>query len=121
MAQYPPYGQPPPYGYPQAPPPPPPTLEEVAKVALEHLRLQVADMGDEQRAVRSLRGQLACYFKGFPNAARAREQLCAAGSTADVEAVLAGLVQKAHCQRLGTVERTPPQAGNVYAGENRRR
>ncbi len=25
MAQYPPYGQPPPYGYPQAPPPPPPT------------------------------------------------------------------------------------------------
>jgi nifR3 family TIM-barrel protein len=72
-----------------------PTMSERKAVVLRHLVAHVANLGDEERAVRSLRGQLPLYFKGFPGATTVRERLSRACSVADVEAILAGIGSEA--------------------------
>jgi tRNA-dihydrouridine synthase B len=83
------------------PEPSEPTLGERIRVALEHARLQVAyecevssyeealrhpdhDM-HEGRAVRSLRGQLPMYIKGFNGAAQVRSELYRASTVKELE------------------------------------
>jgi tRNA-dihydrouridine synthase B len=85
-------------------PPPEPTLEDRVSVALEHLRLMVANEAGaatfeeaqalpnfaqaEVWATRHLRGQVPMYVKGAPGAAAARERLTRCSSVAEVEDVL---------------------------------
>ena len=53
---------------------PDPTLDERFEIIKEHLALQVAYVGEE-RAIREMRKHLAWYFKGYPGAARIRDQV----------------------------------------------
>lgn len=76
------------------PPQPDPSFDERCRVALEHLGRHIAEVGSEERAVRSLRGQLPGYFRGFEGAARLRERISRACSVADVQAALAELGPK---------------------------
>jgi tRNA-dihydrouridine synthase B len=80
--------------------PPEPTMEERRNVALRHVRAHVEFLGDERRAVSSLRGQLTGYLKGFERAAAYRERLCRASSIAEVDAILWEAGQKSHGQNL---------------------
>ncbi len=75
-------------------PRPEPSFEERCRVALEHLNRHIAELGSEDRAVRSLRGQLPGYFRGFEGAARLRERISHACSVADVQAALTELGPK---------------------------
>ncbi len=78
-----------------------PTIEERIETALLHARLQIAQEAEvdtfeesktvqnialhEQRAVRSLRGQLPMYIKGIPGAAQIRAELYRCDSYEDIE------------------------------------
>ena len=66
--------------------PEPPAPGQIIKVALEHLRLAVADKG-ERRALPELRKQLAAYVSGFPGSAAVRRQIHAASAYAAIEAL----------------------------------
>ena len=57
-----------------APVPPPPTVRERFALIRRHLTAQVAFCGEE-RGIKEMRKHLAWYLKGFPGAARARQQL----------------------------------------------
>ena len=65
-----------------------PGLGERIDVALEHLRLTIEHEGDEDRAVRSMRGQIPLYIKGEPGASQARERLTRLRTYAEVEDAL---------------------------------
>lgn len=67
---------------------PPPTWEERVEAALAHVCDLARTLGEE-RAVRHLRGQLPHYVRGFPGAARIRDQIHAAETMAQVEAIFA--------------------------------
>ncbi|MEW5885066.1 MAG: tRNA dihydrouridine synthase DusB [Armatimonadota bacterium] len=87
---------------------PEPSIEERCKVALEHVRLMIAEQEQAQvrkfdpetLAVRRMRGLLPLYVKGVPGAAQIRHQLTRASTYAEVEATLATLLSSAS-------ERTP--------------
>ena len=74
---------------------PPPTLGERLRIALEHARLTVEIMREEEPtldparaeefAVRSLRGQLPIYVKGVSGAAEIRAEVYRASTVADIE------------------------------------
>jgi len=70
--------------------PPPPSLEERVATALTHVHDLARTMGEE-RAVRHLRGQLPYYVKGYPGAARAREQIVRAATIEQVRKILEGI------------------------------
>lgn len=82
--------------------PPEPTLQQRVETAVRHTRLHVEHVGDELRAVRSLRGQLPGYLKGFPGAPALREALSRACSVAEVRGIMEEAGQKA--QRSKTPE-----------------
>lgn len=71
------------------PTPPEPTLAERLAVAREHVVLHVEQVGNEARAVKSLRGQLPLYVKHVPGAAHFRKSLSLCSSLAEVDAVFA--------------------------------
>lgn len=75
-------------------PRPDPDFEERRVVAMEHLERHIEQLGNEERAVRSLRAQLPGYFRGFEGAARLRERISRACTVADVLAALVGLGPK---------------------------
>ncbi|HEY8393012.1 MAG TPA: tRNA dihydrouridine synthase DusB [Capillibacterium sp.] len=54
--------------------PPPPTVQERFALIRRHLADQIAFCGEE-RGIKEMRKHLAWYLKGFPGAARARQQL----------------------------------------------
>lgn len=66
--------------------PAPPTWEERVDTALWHVCDLARSLG-EDRAVRHLRGQLPHYVRGYPGAARVRDQIVAACSIAEVDAI----------------------------------
>lgn len=81
------------------PEPTEPSLKDRIVVALEHSRLlvghefnssleKVEPMVAEQRAIRSLRGQLPMYIKGVPGAAQIRARLTNCSSIAELEEIL---------------------------------
>lgn len=90
------------------PQPAEPTLGQRIETALEHARLQVAYECEvstyaealshpdhdfnEVRAIRSLRGQLPMYIKGFEGAAAIRSELYQANTVGDIESCLSGLL-----------------------------
>jgi len=90
------------------PVPPEPAIEERCEVALEHVRLMIAEQEQAQvrkfdpetLAVRRMRGLLPLYVKGVPGAAQIRHELTRASTYAEVEATLATLLS-------GASERTP--------------
>lgn len=96
--------------------PPDPTLEDRIETALEHARMTIEEFErepqilgpeykweaasergtrikttSEQAALRSLRGQLPLYVKGFPGAAQVRGRLSAVDSYAELEDILRSL------------------------------
>lgn len=91
------------------PAPSEPTLGQRIETALEHARLQVAyecevstydealshpdHNVNEVRAIRSLRGQLPMYIKGFEGAAAIRSELYQANTVADIESCLSQLLE----------------------------
>ena len=92
-------------------PPPEPTIQDRIDAALEHVQRMIAyEVGTdtyeqaletdlelfashEQRAVRSLRGQLPMYIKGEPGVAQVRSQLYSANRLQDIEAAFEGLLK----------------------------
>lgn len=90
------------------PAPAAPTLGERIETAIFHAKLQVAYECEvssyeealenpeiamhEQRAIRSLRGQLPMYIKGFDGAAAVRSELYQANTVNDIETCLHGLL-----------------------------
>jgi nifR3 family TIM-barrel protein len=86
------------------PPGKPPTLDERIAVALDHLRLMIANeagldsyeeaqesqeyQNAELRACRALRGQIPLYIKGEPGASALRDQLTRCSSLAEYETLL---------------------------------
>jgi len=68
--------------------PPEPAIHDRIDIALRHVRRHVEHMGDELRAVRSLRGQMPNYLKGFPGAAQMRERLSHACTIEDVREIM---------------------------------
>ncbi len=64
---------------------PPSTVEERIETALEHVSDLARSMG-ENRAVRHLRGQLPHYLRGFPGAARLRDDIRSACTISEVDA-----------------------------------
>ncbi len=87
---------------------PEPAIEERCEVALEHVRLMIAEQEQAQvrkfdpetLAVQRMRGLLPLYVKGVPGAAQIRHELTRASTYAEVEATLATLLS-------GASERTP--------------
>lgn len=91
--------------------PPAPSLEERAKLALEHLRLMILDhcqastieeaqelpdfAQKELASCRHMRGQLPMYMKGAPGAAQLRERLTKCNSYAEVEDQLGAFLLQA--------------------------
>jgi tRNA-dihydrouridine synthase B len=75
--------------------PPEPSLDERIRIAQRHAESHVEAVGDEVRAVLSLRGQLPGYFKGFPGAAAVRERISRARTMADLQLILSLLGLKA--------------------------
>lgn len=77
---------------------PPPTLDERIETALEHLRGMIAfevatarkrdKQESESRAVRSLRGQIPLYIKGFPGSAEVRNRLSRSDSFEETREIL---------------------------------
>jgi tRNA-dihydrouridine synthase B len=90
-----------------------PTIDERVAVALQHLKLMVANeaglgsyeealalprdeyLDAEVRATRALRGQVPLYIKGAPGAAQARERLTKCNSVSEVESILSEFVSAA--------------------------
>ena len=86
------------------PPGQPPTLDERIAVALDHLRLMVANEAEadsyeealesegfkeaEHRACRALRGQIPLYIKGEPGASVLRDRLTRCSTIGEYEALL---------------------------------
>ena len=68
-----------------------PELGEKVAVALEHLRLLVADKG-ERRGVREFRKHAAWYAKGYRQAAKFRERAVQAETAADMESLFHALL-----------------------------
>lgn len=92
-------------------PPPPPTLAERVEVALENARLAIAYEAEvesvdlvpeeiyasaEQRAIRSLRGLLPLYIKGYPGAGALRNQVTACNTYREVEELLVTYLDHQH-------------------------
>lgn len=73
---------------------PEPTAQERAALALRHARLTL-ERGKlpEAVAVRELRGQLTKYHLGIPGAAKMRDRLVRAETLADIEAILAPVLE----------------------------
>jgi tRNA-dihydrouridine synthase B len=67
---------------------PQPTIKERLSLALRHLRLVIAEKG-EQRGVREMRKHLAWYLKGLPGAARMRTAIMAATTEGEVRELVA--------------------------------
>lgn len=77
---------------------PPPTLDERIETALEHLSGMIAfeaatarkrdEQESESRAVRSLRGQIPLYIKGFPGSAEVRNRLSRSDSFEETREIL---------------------------------
>lgn len=74
---------------------PPPGLDERIAAAMTHVCDLAHTMGEE-RAVRHLRGQLPQYVRGYPGAARLRDQMVAANTIAEVEAIFASALELPH-------------------------
>ncbi|MER3414393.1 MAG: tRNA dihydrouridine synthase DusB [Armatimonadota bacterium] len=82
---------------------PEPSIEERCAVALEHVRLMIAEQehaqvkkfDPETLAVRRLRGLLHLYVKGVPGAAQIRHELTRASTCSEVEATLRKLLSGA--------------------------
>jgi hypothetical protein len=56
-------------------------------VILEHSRCHVDDWGDEEPAIRSMRGRLMAYSKNFPEAKALREKFQHVSTVAEIEDV----------------------------------
>lgn len=63
-----------------------PTLNQIKKVALTHAKLNYKSKGDY--GIIELRKHLCWYFRGFPNAAKFRQELVRVETVADVEEAL---------------------------------
>jgi nifR3 family TIM-barrel protein len=72
-------------------PPDPPRFGGVVDVMLDHARLLIAWLGDEEAALRSFRKHSAWYTKGFPGGAALRQRLMQVRALAELERALAGL------------------------------
>jgi nifR3 family TIM-barrel protein len=73
---------------------PEPGPAERARAALRHAELAIAtSQFDERQTVLELRGQLTKYHLGVPGAAHLRDQLVRAQSFADIEAILAPVLE----------------------------
>jgi tRNA-dihydrouridine synthase B len=74
---------------------PPPTFEARVAAAMTHV-CDLARILGEDRAVRHLRGQLPLYLRGYPGAARLREQIQQAETLAQVEGIFAAARERLH-------------------------
>jgi tRNA-dihydrouridine synthase B len=66
---------------------PPPEAREKWDVILRHCRLAVAEWGEEDPAIRSMRARLMAYSKGFPGSKVLREKFQHVAALADVAAI----------------------------------
>lgn len=71
---------------------PPPSREEIIGVALEHLAA-LSELKGEHRAVLEMRKHAAWYIRGWPGAARVREDINRAVTRQEMEETLRGLLQ----------------------------
>ncbi|MHB1630084.1 MAG: tRNA dihydrouridine synthase DusB [Bacilli bacterium] len=70
----------------------PPTVQERIAVAIEHLRLLVADKG-EQIGVREMRKHAGWYVKGLPGSAKLRDAINEQDSVAGMESLLLSILR----------------------------
>src|SRR5207253_3130300 len=64
---------------------PSPELSERWNMIIEHCRAQAENWGDEEQAIRAMRGRLMAYSKNFPEAKALREKFQHVAALADVE------------------------------------
>jgi tRNA-dihydrouridine synthase B len=79
----------------------PPTPEPAEKWALirQHCHLVVADWGEEEPAIRSMRARLMAYSKGFPASKALRERFQHVSSLADIDCIA-----EEHLSRSGSFQ-----------------
>ncbi len=78
--------------------PPDPAVPERFAVMLEHARNAIAFERDEHRAMIELRKHLGWYTKGLPGGKALRQELFAVRCLAQVEAILAGYLERARAR-----------------------
>ncbi len=76
-------------------PPPDPTVRERFAIMLEHARNAIAFERDETRAMLDFRKHLGWYTKGLPGGKALRQELFEVRALADVEARIAGYLERA--------------------------
>jgi nifR3 family TIM-barrel protein len=86
----------------------PPPFGEVADIMVEHARLLVAWLGNEEPAMRAFRKHSSWYTKGFAGGAALRERLMHVSRLDELAAVLAGIDRH---------QRFPPTAMRVPRGK----
>ncbi|NLW56190.1 MAG: tRNA dihydrouridine synthase DusB [Firmicutes bacterium] len=88
--------------------PPPPTPAERFALVRRHLRAQIEFCG-EVRGVKEMRKHLTWYLKGFPGAARARDQINQARTQAEVLALLEDYEEELENRLMGQEKPSPPR------------
>jgi nifR3 family TIM-barrel protein len=68
-----------------------PNLGQVTDIIQEHAQLLVTYFGNEERALREMRGHMSWYFKGYPVGGESRRQAHELRTLADLESLFAEL------------------------------